>query len=342
MKNQSRSKSNAGPTPFRRRSSYFAHDPKQKSNWLLYDNDGSFNGWFDWLPLWMRVGPWNPLVVLTLVVVYTSLIKFKPELQFEEIALANLDEEGVEYFGMPKETAIDLALFLWGFVVILHAKVTLGSIGAFPMSFTGWSWLLLTFRAGFEFTAWTTAKHYQNLHLASKLAMIGSSIRLVAVTNACVVCTIWNFILLPIIYFKSMPPGEKRQNFLKFNFGFFMTNIHLLNFPMSCMNILNGNRTRLFTESGKFMVISYVHKVCWLQHHLSLICLFLLILNADLWVSYLVIVLYSLVYYFIMDRVGLHFYPIINPRTAWTLVSIVFILGLYYMFFLKWNEYLLV
>lgn len=304
------SRSNAGPTPFHRRSSYLPHDAKQRFKWLIYDNDGSFNGWFDWLPLWMRVGYWSPFVVMALVVVYTSIIWFKPRpLDFPATAIANWNEEERHYFGMPRETAIDLCIFIWGVVVMIHAKLSLGSIGAFPISFTGWSWLLITSRAGLEFMAWMAAAHKYNQQLASKLAIIGSAIRLVTISNACVVCTIWNFILLPIIYFKSIPAGEKRRNFLKFNFGFFMTNIHLLNFPLAFMNILNGSRVRLFTMS-------------------------------DLWIAYLVVVLYSLVYFFIMDRVGLHFYPIFNPRTAWSLVSIVFVLGLYYFLFLQWNDYL--
>ncbi|KAL7527353.1 hypothetical protein ACHAXR_001911 [Thalassiosira sp. AJA248-18] len=238
------SRSNAGPTPFHRRSSYLPHDDKQRSKWLIYDNDGSFNGWFDWLPIWMRVGYWSPLVILSLVVVYTAIFWFKPQpLEFQSTAIYKLDnEEEDQYLGMPRATAIDLAIFTWGIVVIVHAKISLGSIGAFPMSFTGWSWMLLTSRAGLDFMAWAAATR-NNIQLASTLATIGSSIRLATITNACVVCTIWNFILLPIICFKSIPAGEKRRNFLKFNFGFFMTNIHICNFPLAFVNILNGSRS---------------------------------------------------------------------------------------------------
>ncbi len=250
---ETNSSSRAGPTPFHRRESYFPHDPQTpKFKWLIYDNEGSFNGWFDWLPLWMRVGYWNPLVVVSLVGFYSAIFWLKPQLEFETIALKHINQEDAWLLGMPKATVLDLAIFLWGFVVMVHAKIQLGSIGAFPISFTGWSWLLLTFRAGFEFLAWTIATHYSKYaKLASKLATIGSSIRLVTITNACVVCTIWNFILFPIICFKSMPPGEKRTNFLRFNRGFFMTNIHVMNFPLAFMNILSGDRVRSFTISGK-------------------------------------------------------------------------------------------
>mmetsp|Transcript_3118 Transcript_3118/g.5708 ORF Transcript_3118/g.5708 Transcript_3118/m.5708 type:complete len:301 (-) Transcript_3118:5-907(-) len=268
------SRSNAGPTPFHRSASYLYlpqdQDTKQRVKWLIYDNNGSFNGWFDWLPIWMRVGYWSPFVMLSLVCFYSAIYWFKPQpLDFSATVLDKLEEEDANYFmGMPQTTAIDLFIFIWGIVVMVQAKISLGSIRAFPLSFTGWSWILLTSRAGLEFMAWAAAAHNNN-QLASKFATIGSSIRLVTITNACVVCTIWNFILFPIIYFKSVPAGEKRRNFLKFNFGFFMTNIHVLNFPLAFVNILNGSRVRLFTMS-------------------------------DLWVAYLVVLLYSILYFFVL------------------------------------------
>ena len=118
-----------------------------------------------------------------------------------------------------------------------------------------------------------------------------------------------NFILLPIIAFKSVPKGEKRTQFLKFNFGFFMTNIHLLNLPLATLNIVTGDRVRLFTVS-------------------------------DLWVAYAVALSYSLLYLLVMDRLGLHFYPIFNPRTSFTTLSLGAVLGLFYFLFLKFNEYI--
>jgi hypothetical protein len=258
------------------------------------------------LPLWMRVGYWSPFVVVSLAFFYTALIKYKPSLEFQPSAIAKYGEETPYLMWMPKETMLDLAIFLWGVVVIIHAKVTLHSIAAFPISFTGWSWILLTLRAFFEFGSWLSISLGMK-SLSTTLAVMGSSIRLAVITNACVVFTIWNFLLLPIITFVSMPRGERRQRFLKFNFGFFMTNIHLLNFPLAVVNILCGNRIREFSSS-------------------------------DLWVSYAVVMCYSIVYFGIMDRLGLHFYPIFCPRSNFCVLSIVGVLGLYYWLFLKWNE----
>ncbi len=301
----------AGATPYHRRESFIPQARLwEEFKWLIYDNNGSYNGWFDWLPISMRVGYFSPFVVVSLMFFYSAIYWYRPQPLHFEATVYNetVSGEEVDYvLGIiPKTAAADLSIFLWGIVVVVHAKITLGSISAFPISFTGWSWMLLTFRAGIEFAAWAATSH-ELLALGKLLAQIGSSIRLVAITNACVVCTIWNFILLPIIYFFSIPPGEKRRNFIKFNFGFFMTNIHILNFPMAIINTVYGSQIRLFTFS-------------------------------DLWVAYLVIMLYSLVYYFVMDRLGMHFYPIFCPRSAFCVVSIVGVLGLYYFLFLKWNE----
>lgn len=305
------STSSAGPTPFHRAQSFIPRDtqttPRFQFRWLIFDNNGSFNGWFDWLPLWMRVGYWSPVVIIALVLYYGGLIWWRPRpLVFESmISTSGAAEE--EVFGIPKSIAYDLCLFLWGIFVVVYAKINMGSIWWLFISFTGWSWSLLTLRAGLEFGAWATSSILEKNAVAMKLAFWGSALRFAAVTNASIVCAVWNAILLPVIYFVSMPPGEKRENFRKFNFGFFMTNIHVLNFPMAVVNTVYGTRIRVFTVS-------------------------------DLWVGYFVLGLYSILYFFVMDRIGMHFYPILCPRTAFCVVSIAGILGLKYYLFLKWNE----
>lgn len=308
--------SRAGATPYHRRESFIPEAKRWKQfKWLIYDNNGSYNGWFDWLPIWMRIGYFHPFVIVSLMFFYSAIYWYRPQPLHFDATVYDETISGNEVDScwgiIPKTAAADLTIFLWGIIVVAHAKLTLGSIGAFPISFTGWSWLLLSLRAGIEFAAWAATTH-KFLALGKFLATIGSSIRLVAVTNACVVCTVWNFILLPIIYFFSIPASqrEKRRSFIKFNFSFFMTNIHILNFPMAIINTVYGSQIRLFTLS-------------------------------DLWVAYLVIMLYSIVYYFIMDRLGMHFYPIFCPRSAFCVGSIIAVLGLYYYLFLKWNELIL-
>ncbi|KAL7534963.1 hypothetical protein ACHAWF_005007, partial [Thalassiosira exigua] len=153
-----RSRSGAGPTPYHRRSSYLPRDPKRapkppppvaelarwrlrrvlcswRFRWLVYDNSGSYNGWFDWLPLWMRVGPWNPFVGLTIAFLYAATFRFKPRpLEFAPFVLDGLegDDGSDRIVGMPRATAVDLCIFVWCAVVMIQAKMSLGSIGFFP------------------------------------------------------------------------------------------------------------------------------------------------------------------------------------------------------------------
>lgn len=294
------SSSHAGPTPFHRRKSYIPRDLKEyrpKFKWHIYDNRGSYNGWFDWLPEWMRVGYWSPVAVLFLVAFYYGMYLYKPTpLRF---ATTRADDLG---------WWADCAIFLWGITVVVKARMDMGAISGFYISYTGWSWAILTARAGLEATARIIEPTLP--HLAAKMAVWGSSLRFPAAVAAFITFTIWNLVLFPIIYFKSMPPGEKRQNFLKFNFGFFMTNIHGLNLPMAMINNVFGSSVRLFTES-------------------------------DLYVGYLVVALYSALYLFVMDRIGLHFYPIFCPRSATCALSFGGVLYLYWYLMQKGNEIIL-
>ena len=292
--------SHAGPTPFHRRVSYIPRDAREwrpQFKWHWYDNQGSYNQWFDWLPLWMRVGYWSPVAVLFIVGFYASMYRYKPS----PLEFAVTTTDGVGFWA-------DCAIFAWGIIVVLKARYDMGAISGFWISYTGWSWGILTFRAGLEAAAKMVGP--SRPELAAKLAVWGSSLRFPAAVAAFITFTIWNFLLFPIIYFFSMPPGEKRQNFLKFNFGFFMTNIHGLNLPMAIVNNLWGSSVRLFTIS-------------------------------DLYVAYLVVALYSVLYLFVMDRIGLHFYPIFCPRTAACALSFGLVLYLCWLCMQKGNELIL-
>lgn len=280
----------AGPTAFHRRQSWFPHKDHKSFQWHIYDNNGSYNGWFDWLPRWMRVGYWSPVAVMFFLAFYASLYLYKPDpLEFQVASIAQVDNSW---------WAADCAVLLWGVIVVVHARMTLGSMSAFFLSYTGWSWLIMTARAGLDALAPILVAKWPNL--ATQVATIASSLRFPAALAAFITFTIWNLILLPLIYFVSMPPGgEKRRNFLKFNFSFFMTNIHILNLPLSMINTIYGKGVRLFTMS-------------------------------DLWIGYLVLALYSLLYLLVMDRLGLHFYPIFCPRSASCAFSLGLVIYLYY------------
>ena len=296
--NHRRVSTHAGPTPFHRRSSYLPRHPKEwrpNFKWHFYDNNGSYNGWFDWLPIEYRVGYWSPIACLFLVAFYCSMFIYKPTpLQFVSTSVSD------DFWWK-----MDCAVFVWGIFVVCKARYDMGAIAGFYISYTGWSWGILTFRAGLEAASHALTTSYPEI--SAKMAVWGSSLRFPSAVAAFITFTIWNFVLLPLIYFKSMPPGKKRQDFLKFNFSFFMTNVHMLNLPMALINNVYGSSVRLFTES-------------------------------DLYVGYVVVALYSVLYLFVMDRIGLHFYPIFCPRSHFCGLSFGLVLYLYWILMQKGND----
>mmetsp|Transcript_23072 Transcript_23072/g.74709 ORF Transcript_23072/g.74709 Transcript_23072/m.74709 type:complete len:159 (-) Transcript_23072:441-917(-) len=104
--------------------------------------------------------------------------------------------------------------------------------------------------------------------------------------------------LLPILGLFILPP-HARSKFLRFNFGFFMINVHIANLPLAAVNTLFGDGARPFTSS-------------------------------DLHAALIVVGLYSALYLFILDRLGLHFYPMFCPRSNTCAITIGLLLLLYY------------
>ena len=69
-----------------------------------------------------------------------------------------------------------------------------------------------------------------------------------------------------------------------------MVNVHVLNLPLAGLNVLYGGGVRL----------------------LGL---------ADLWMTFVVLALYTSVYMGGLDRAGLHFYPMFTPRSPACVVA---------------------
>ena len=282
--------------------------------WNLYDNNGSYKGWFDWLPLWMRVGYWSPITVIFLFCFYSSMIIFKPKsLQFD------IPSSGFDTFSFVGDCIVST----WGLSLLLYTIVSKDTYAGFYISFTGWSWMVLTLRATLNILShcflYVAASSSPSIFFTSclsnasyTLAICSSALQLPTIVQAFITTTLWNVIFFPLIYFIAIPKHKmkERAGFLKFNFSFFMNNIHICNLPLACINTIydyGSNNVRLFT-------------------------------NSDLYVGYVIVALYSMVYLFVLDRIGLHFYPIFCPRTSLCCVSFTIILGLYYVLMTKANE----
>ena len=268
--------------------------------WHVYDNDGSYNGWFDWMPRWMRVGPWHPTAVLMIIMFYSAVVLLRPPMT-NKFPIVQTDDFGL---------AADVAVIAWTSFVVAKSWRRYNGARPYVISFTGWSWTLLILRAGCSAASNLLLNRSpaavqgfaQPLGLA--LGIAGSALHFPAFVGAVVTFSIWNLILFPLLYFfaKKRTSFMTRKQFLRFNFSFFMTNIHFFNLPLACVNVVFGCGARPLED-------------------------------VDLWLGFVVAALYSIVYLFGLDRLGLHFYPIFNPRTAFSGISYGLLFLLYYQIF---------
>jgi len=51
-----------------------APSPVRRWQWHFFDNNGSFDGWFDWVPLRLRVGYFSPIAVCLLIGLELSIL----------------------------------------------------------------------------------------------------------------------------------------------------------------------------------------------------------------------------------------------------------------------------
>lgn len=115
---------------------------------------------------------------------------------------------------------------------------------------------------------------------------------------------IWWAVLVPLITY-LFKEAKAKKAFWDFNTSFTLLNVHLLNLILAAVDFLTYGRP----------------------------------LSAfDLWMGFAVAFTYMLMYLFVLDPAGWHFYIILTPRTPFCVLIYSTILGMYYLLFLLWNE----
>ena len=112
----------------------------RRDGWHWYDNDGSYDGMFDWVPRHLRVGPWSLLSSFYLFASPLLILYSKPE------ASSIVLRESVKPYSHAH--LVDVALFLWALTVIALCKMQKKTVSGISLSISGWSWLLITARGG--------------------------------------------------------------------------------------------------------------------------------------------------------------------------------------------------
>uniref|UniRef100_A0A0G4IBC4 Uncharacterized protein n=1 Tax=Chromera velia CCMP2878 TaxID=1169474 RepID=A0A0G4IBC4_9ALVE len=237
------------------------------------------------VPERLRIGPWSVFAHLFVIGVGIFLVLLSPS------AVATGGELKApspgEFLSMNPPGLFYLVGTFWCWFVLAYMFCFVG--WGPMMSYTMWSWSLLTLRYTFATTgasgilwlAWTE--------------WLAEALRFVALANACITFFLWWLILVPFIYYTQ--DAEGRRAFVKLNLSFFLMNIHVLNFPLALLDFLYNARTLIL---------------------------------FDLWVALLVAWVYLTFYLYVLDKIGVHLYVILTPRTPlcalnYTLVLLIYV-----------------
>jgi hypothetical protein len=125
--------------------------------------------------------------------------------------------------------------------------------------------------------------------------VLGEAAHAPALINSVVVCSVWWLVLVPAITFMIKTPAE-RMWFIKFNFSFFLLNVHAINLAFAYVISKMDPRPFVF---------------------------------FDLWCSLFVALVYVLFYQLVLDPRGIHLYIILSPRTHFSLVTYSMVIGVF-------------
>ena len=153
-------------------------------------------------------------------------------------------------------------------------------------------------------------------HVLCTLAPVSSTaakwaeyIRFPVACSATCTFVVWNTILFPYVYFVGLKNDERQKQFYEFASSYGVMQRHVFNILYAVLNILWASPPR---------------PVEW----------------VDLALAYISLSTYMVWYTFILDRVGIHIYPMLTPRVWWvTLGMWSFVVFLYYCVFLVWKSF---
>jgi hypothetical protein len=177
------------------------------------------------------------------------------------------------------------------------------STKAILVVFTILSWNMNALRHGINALAPFLTDHHA-------LLKMNHILRFPALVSATITSLIWNLALFPYLFVFLMNTRQKKDNFAAWNTKFCLVQYHVCNVFYAVLNtMVTGNRSTppLFDEEDLWYGLAY-----------GLAC--------------------SHFYVLVMDRVGVHLYPIFSPRSKFVAVAWGTGFFLFYGAFLFWNH----
>lgn len=259
--------------------------------------EGSFMNYFDWVPKKLRVGPWSKLAAPTLLIISAGIVYLRPTEKDDFDSLVS---------SYPKP----LSLFWWynavaflGMGIVLYRCIA-NSAPAIMIAYTMLSWFLNMSRHAINALAPFLSDHHFLLRL-------NHITRFPALLTATITFLVWNFALLPFVYIVAMNSKQKRIGFIAWNFNLNMVQLH-------CCNIFYAIMNTLITGPRNEDIAAIFDK-------------------DDLWYALAYSLTYGLFYNLILDRIGIHLYPIFSPRSRFLVITWSLVFALHYAAYLCWN-----
>lgn len=275
--------------------------------WVLVPN-GSFGGHFDWVPAHYRVGPWSAAAIgYWFAICYLAVLAgCYYYCCHRDFALAQ-PRQMQDFSSMEYPAAYSAKWWYhaggcaWMLFIVYMILIQSPAGYRAWATYTVLSWTLLALRHG----------------LCAALPWRPDLVRAVEWTRfPCalahtVVFAVWNFVLAPYLYVVVLGDDpEKRRGFVRFFTSFRLINLHVVNLLLCALN------------------------VGWASPPRRLV-------YADLYVAAVWMILYMAFYLFVLDRLGVHLYPIFSPRVGGMVVaSWTGSIALYLATFYGWRQLL--
>lgn len=290
---------------------------RRRRPWLLVPN-GSLLGSFDWVPESLRVGPWSTLTVpylmmhLYLMALFTIWILDHDKSETVRFATTNLNLATTTTWPYLQDD-YQAYTMAWYYNVIGFVWMSLVSLqvfrvaGVFPwVTFTMHSWTLLQLRHLLSALVPLISKETVYYTLVLNCA---ESIRFVAMSAALITFVFWNCFIGPAIYI-FLQRDEQRAAFIQYFTSWRLVQLHVFNIVYAIINGMYASPRRLLDA-------------------------------YDFYVAAVFATCYLLFYLLVLDRMGVHLYPIYSPRTPWVALTLTMNMVCYGATFWLWRYFLL-
>lgn len=259
--------------------------------WVLGDGKVAFEGFSNFIPVHYRHGPWHVGTNLVLGALAYLLILAATWMRM------NPPTESGSWMSMYhiEDEQYEPFTNAWyaHFVVFLWmAYICWNVLFLSPMGKVAW--------ITFTLWSWTTVTLRHGLLVlapwVTSARVPAEILRFPGLLSASIVTAVWNFVLFPAIALFYIKDAEQRKTFVSYFLNFRLTQLHVFNIIFA---IANG----VLLEPRRPL-------------HLG-----------DFAAAVTMLVLYMLFYFCVLDRLGVHIYPIFSPRTPIAIPSLLLVIG---------------